>query len=138
MPIGGFGNLIALPLQNTARKVGNSVFVDAEMRPHDDQWAFLSSLPRMTMAAVTDLVEVAEHSGRVLGGRMPVEDEQADEPWKMSPSCRTTPARLDVPIPQTIKVTAAVFWLVGGVFQRSGQSCPAAFAQFGRGSQSCV
>lgn len=107
MPIGGFGNLIALPLQNTARKVGNSVFVDADMQPHDDQWAFLSSLPRMTMAAVTDLVEAAEHSGRVLGVRIPVEDEQADEPWKMSPSRRTIPTRLDVPIPQTIKVTVA-------------------------------
>jgi superfamily II DNA or RNA helicase len=107
MPIGGFGNLIALPLQNTARKVGNSVFVDADMQPHDDQWAFLSSLPRMTMAAVTDFVEAAEHSGRVLGVRMPVEDEQADEPWKMSPSRRTIPTRLDVPVPQTIKVTVA-------------------------------
>lgn len=107
MPIGGFGNLIALPLQNTARKVGNSVFVDAEMRPYDDQWAYLSSLPRMTMAAVTELVEAAELSGRVLGVRMPVEDEQADEPWKMPPSRRSTPRRLEVPIPQTIKVTVA-------------------------------
>ena len=107
MPLGGFGNLIALPLQNTARKMGNSVFVDSEMQPCDDQWAFLSSLPRMTMVAVTDLVEAAEHSGRVLGVRMPVEDEQADEPWKMSPSRRSTPRRLGVPIPQTIKVTIA-------------------------------
>lgn len=28
MPEGGFGNLIALPLQGRARKMGNSVFVD--------------------------------------------------------------------------------------------------------------
>ena len=107
MPLGGFGNLIALPLQNTARKVGNSVFVDAGLRPYDDQWAYLSSLPRMTMAAVTELVEAAELSGRVLGVRMPVEDEQADEPWKMPPSRRSTPSRLDVPIPLTINVTVA-------------------------------
>lgn len=107
MPLGGFGNLIALPLQNTARKAGNSVFVDADMRPYDDQWAYLSSLPRISGAAVTNLVEAAELSGRVLGVRMPVDDEQADEPWKMSPSRRSTPHRLDVPIPQTIKVTVA-------------------------------
>ncbi len=107
MPLGGFGNLIALPLQNTARKVGNSVFVDADMRPYDDQWAYLSSLPRMTMGAVTAFAEAAEHSGRVLSVRMPVEDEQADEPWKMPPSRRSTPRRLEVPIPQTIKVTVA-------------------------------
>ncbi|WP_339773525.1 hypothetical protein, partial [uncultured Pseudosulfitobacter sp.] len=33
---------------------------------------------------------------------------------------------------------AAVFWLGGGVFQRSGQTCPAAFVQFARGSRSCA
>ncbi len=41
MPAGGFGNLIALPLQNGPRQHGNSVFVDDELRPYDDQWAFL-------------------------------------------------------------------------------------------------
>jgi superfamily II DNA or RNA helicase len=107
MPLGGFGNLIALPLQNTARKAGNSVFVDTEMRPYDDQWAYLSSLPRLSAAAVSDLVEAAELSGRVLGVRMPLDDEQADEPWKMPPSRRGTPRRLDVSVPPTIKVTVA-------------------------------
>jgi superfamily II DNA or RNA helicase len=107
MPLGGFGNLIALPLQNTARKAGNSVFVDESMQPFPDQWAFLSSLPRLSAAAVTDLVEAAELSGRVLGVRMPVDDERADEPWKMSPSRRSTPRRLDAPVPSTIKVTVA-------------------------------
>lgn len=41
MPLGGFGNLIALPLQRRARDAGNSVFVDESLRPYDDQWAFL-------------------------------------------------------------------------------------------------
>jgi len=44
MAAGGFGNLIALPLQNGPRQLGNSVFVDDELRPYDDQWAFLSNL----------------------------------------------------------------------------------------------
>ena len=43
MPVGGFGNLIALPLQRRAREHGNSVFIDEDLRPYDDQWAFLSS-----------------------------------------------------------------------------------------------
>lgn len=107
MPLGGFGNLIALPLQYNARKVGNSVFIDAEMRPYDDQWAYLSSLPRLSADAVSKIVEAAELSGRVLGVRMPMDDELADEPWKMPPSRRSQPRRLDVPIPQTIKVTVA-------------------------------
>src|SRR5258708_4905734 len=37
MPSGGFGNLIALPLQRHARENGNSVFVDDDLRPHEDQ-----------------------------------------------------------------------------------------------------
>lgn len=45
MPKGGFGNLIALPLQKGPREKGFSVFVDAELRPHPDQWAFQMSKP---------------------------------------------------------------------------------------------
>lgn len=44
LPKGGFGNLIALPLQREARAMGNSVFVDASLTPYSDQWAFLSSV----------------------------------------------------------------------------------------------
>jgi len=44
MPSGGFGNLIALPLQGRARSAGNSVFVDEALAPHPDQWAFLAPL----------------------------------------------------------------------------------------------
>ena len=47
MPAGGFGNLIALPLQNAPRQSGNSMFVDDELHPHPDQWAFLSCVKRM-------------------------------------------------------------------------------------------
>ncbi|HEV7398112.1 MAG TPA: hypothetical protein VGN86_16490, partial [Pyrinomonadaceae bacterium] len=44
IPKGGFGNLIALPLQRGARDKGNSVFVDDQLQPYEDQWAFLSSI----------------------------------------------------------------------------------------------
>jgi superfamily II DNA or RNA helicase len=42
MPSGGFGNLIALPLQRIPRTSGNSVFVDDDLVPYPDQWEFLS------------------------------------------------------------------------------------------------
>lgn len=48
LPSGGFGNLIALPLQKTARDHGNSVFLDDAFNPFPDQWAHLASLPRLT------------------------------------------------------------------------------------------
>lgn len=91
MPAGGFGNLIALPLQRHARERGNSVFVNESLQPYEDQWAFLSSLPRISRDAVAARVGEAEACGRVLGVRMPVEDEDADEPWRSPPS-RARPA----------------------------------------------
>jgi superfamily II DNA or RNA helicase len=48
MPKGGFGNLIALPLQKQPRERGCSVFVDCDLNPHPDQWQFLVSLRPMT------------------------------------------------------------------------------------------
>lgn len=48
VPKGGFGNLIALPFQGQAQKDGNSLFVDDSFVPYPDQWAFLSSLPKIT------------------------------------------------------------------------------------------
>jgi len=47
MPKGGFGNLIAFPLQKVPREMGFSVFVDADLCPHPDQWAFLASIQPM-------------------------------------------------------------------------------------------
>lgn len=44
LPNGGFGNLIALPLQGRARKKGNSLFVDEMFHPYPDQWVYLSTM----------------------------------------------------------------------------------------------
>lgn len=41
MPSGGFGNLIALPLQGRERSSENSVFVDGKSTPYTDPSAFL-------------------------------------------------------------------------------------------------
>ena len=56
LPKGGFGNLIALPLQREARARGNSVFVDASFTPYADQWAFLSSIQRIDLNRVQEIV----------------------------------------------------------------------------------
>lgn len=82
LPKGGFGNLIALPLQKHPRELGRSVFVDANLQPLPDQWAFLENihpLPQECIeAALTKLV----------GERHPLDisyaevaDENADTPW---------------------------------------------------------
>jgi superfamily II DNA or RNA helicase len=107
MPSGGFGNLIALPLQRRARENGNSVFIDRNLRPHDDQWAFLSSLPRLAPEQASEMVAEAEGRGTVLGVRMPVEDEDADQPWRMTPSRRREPGPIGVPLPETVGIVVA-------------------------------
>jgi hypothetical protein len=74
MPKGGFGNLIALPLQHLPRSHGNSVFLDADFNPYPDQWAFLSSIRRMSFSEIETLVCDAEHSGEIIGVRRSVTD----------------------------------------------------------------
>ena len=54
MPQGGFGNLIALPLQRAARKQDNTVFLDGALVPWADQWAFLASVRRIGEAQVEE------------------------------------------------------------------------------------
>jgi superfamily II DNA or RNA helicase len=107
MPLGGFGNLIALPLQARARKAGNSVFVDDELTPYDDQWAFLSTLARNPAEVAFRIAGEAEAVGRVLGVRMPVEDDLADEPWKQLPSRRTKSVPIAGPLPEAITIVVA-------------------------------
>ena len=49
LPVGGVGNLIAAPLFKPARDNGATVFLDLEtLERHEDQWAYLSTLGRMT------------------------------------------------------------------------------------------
>lgn len=65
IPEGGFGNLIALPLQGRARKAGNSVFVDDKFLPFKDQWAYLYNAKRIDEYIVDTLL--AEHQQEDFG-----------------------------------------------------------------------
>ena len=103
MPTGGFGNLIALPFQKTPRSKGNSVFVDEHFAPYPDQWKFLQSIRRMTADEVLALVDDASLRGRILGVRMPV-DEDEGEPWLLPPS-RKKPIAVSGTLPTAIKIT---------------------------------
>ena len=87
LPEGGFGNLIALPLQREARAVGNSVFVDASFTPYADQWAFLRTIQRIDSNRVREIVQDAGNRGQVMGLRMVNPDEESDRtPWSRPPS----------------------------------------------------
>ena len=81
MPSGGFGNLIALPLQGLARKNGNSLFVDENFIPYLDQWAFLSSIPKLSTSTVEDYIKQLCGNSE-LGVLSSVENEDEQKPWE--------------------------------------------------------
>ena len=89
LPQGGFGNLIALPLQGGPRESGNSVFLDPKFEPWPDQWSFLSGLRRLSAAELRAIVDEAGRRGRIVGLRLPLDDED-EEPWTALPSRRTS------------------------------------------------
>jgi superfamily II DNA or RNA helicase/very-short-patch-repair endonuclease len=90
LPKGGFGNLIALPLQKAARENGNSLFVDESLVPYADQWAFLNGIGRLPLSRLDQLVRVAEGCGRVMNVRFALPEEEADtQPWMLPPSRRS-------------------------------------------------
>lgn len=88
LPRGGFGNLIALPLQKEARKLENTVFLDRDFIPFPDQWACLSEIGKINRSTVDDIVREAEKRGRIVGVRMAVADDDDADPWLMPPSRR--------------------------------------------------
>lgn len=56
IPTGGYGNLIAPPLQRVPRRSGNSVFVDEDFKPYPDQWDFLSRIRLLSAGDVTAIL----------------------------------------------------------------------------------
>ena len=86
IPKGGFGNLIALPLQHEPRKSGNSVFVDEQLVPYTDQWDVLMNIDRMTPTMLKAIVEKTTQRDRVLAVGMFGTEEDTPVPRLNLPS----------------------------------------------------
>ena len=76
LPEGGFGNLVALPLQGQARRKQNSVFVDNDFLVYKDQWAFLYNLKKIQESTIDQLLRL--HSQEELG-KLSMSSES--KPW---------------------------------------------------------
>jgi superfamily II DNA or RNA helicase len=108
MPKGGFGNLIALPLQFAPRRSGNSVFVDRDLHPYPDQWEFLSTIRRMSAAAAEEIIADAQRSGDLIGVRISVtDDENAQDPWTLPPSRKRLDRPIEGPLPDMVQIVRA-------------------------------
>lgn len=103
MPKGGFGNLIALPLQKWPRESGCSVFVDAQLQPYQDQWVVLASIQPMAAHDIEPTIL------RATGGIHPldvtfIDDEDLATPWKRQ---STSTKKLDGQMPKSLTVRLA-------------------------------
>ena len=104
LPVGGFGNLIALPLQKRFRELGNSVFLDERFVPHSDQWKFLSLIRRIRRQEVEEIVHRADIKGQIIGVRLaPESEEDEDTPWK-KPSRSRTKVSIIGPLPESLEL----------------------------------
>ena len=104
MPKGGFGNLIALPLQKMPRENSCSVFVDMELRPFDDQWAFLAAIQPMAPHDIEPTIL------RATGGVHPLDVTFIDEEDMAKPWLRSTPLANKLSgtsMPKSLTVTLA-------------------------------
>ncbi len=100
MPKGGFGNLIALPLQKEPRARGCSVFVDDQLNPIENQWDYLANIERIRPEQIETAITNAVGPSHPLDIAFILEEDER-EPWKQPPTKSPTiegslPDRLDI------------------------------------------
>ncbi|GHV74116.1 helicase [Spirochaetia bacterium] len=115
LPKGGFGNLIALPLQKAARAKNHSVFLDLDMIPYPDQWQYLASIKRIDEKTIDAIIQTAVERNELLPVSFnPLEIEDG-KPWQRKPGnlqfpytlpaiCEPLPSVLDVIISDQIYI----------------------------------
>lgn len=107
MPKGGFGNLIALPLQREPRSHGNSVFIDENGNMHEDQWAVLAQTKKTSPNQIHQILAHVQFHTEV--GNIPLvseEDEKPIKPWEI-PSEKSASKKINGPFPEKVKVVMA-------------------------------
>ena len=103
MPKGGFGNLIALPLQKKPREQGFSEFVDEQFVPFADQWGYLASIRTMSREDMDAAILLATGNAHPLDVAFIAEEDQK-EPWKQT---QLVSKKLPGKMPKSLKVTLA-------------------------------
>lgn len=86
LPEGGFGNLIALPLQKEARKSGNSSFVDKDLNVIQEQWQYLAQMESISHIALTKLLTQISLSSALFKEQ---EVTETRPPWEATAKAKT-------------------------------------------------
>jgi superfamily II DNA or RNA helicase len=101
LPKGGFGNLIALPLQKTPRERGNSAFMDENFNVYPDQWNYLQNVKKYTLDETESFIRQLSPSGELGNLHMDLEDEK---PWEGK---KSEPKLTKSDFPDTVKIVCA-------------------------------
>ncbi len=117
MPKGGLGNLIALPLQKSARETKSSEFIDENFRSYRDQWAFLSTIQKIPEDHLDDLISEL-CPGHELGTLKIDEEEETEKPWERHIE-KTGLQKIDFPKQLDIVKANMLFIPKSGISQRA-------------------
>jgi superfamily II DNA or RNA helicase len=120
LPKGGFGNLIALPLQEKAREKGNSLFLDRTFEPYPDQWLFLSSVERIPQEKIEDIVREKNRSRSIADISLnSLDGDEEDAPWVSPFPRRRRSLPIQGALPERAKIVLAnlIFVEKGGLPQ---------------------
>ncbi len=107
LPKGGYGNLIALPLQGKRRKAGNSTFLDETLQPANDPWKVLSNITSLTLDNVNNIIK---HLDEKITGFQPIFQDLPDNdaaPWERENSKRQYPFIEKAQLPNKVTLVLA-------------------------------
>ncbi len=106
LPRGGFGNLIALPLQKKSRENGNSIFIGDDFEPYKDQWLYLGRVQKISSHDIEKLIATAVSNGEILGVQS-VADDECEEPWNIVAKGKATLNLSYTDVPDKVTLTMA-------------------------------
>jgi len=107
MPERGFGNLIALPLQRGPRTRGNTVFVDENLTPYPDQWSYLSSVNRLALDELEQIVHTLSLSRKELGVHSSFAELKDETPWEKKSFRDWKELKIQGPLPDNVNLVLA-------------------------------
>lgn len=116
MPAGGFGNLIALPLQKEARNARNSEFIDEDFESYSDQWSYLGAIRKLSEEEVGSLTATLCRGNEL--GTLKIDEEDSRKPWE---AAATEIALAESDFPEAIDLVEANMLYVpkAGISQRA-------------------
>ena len=100
--------MIALPLQKLPREQGNTVFLDHDLQPYEDQWAYLASIKKISHEELVEKVREVVALGQTINPTTSSpEDSSESDPWVCPPSGAGKESSIAGPLPESVRLIQA-------------------------------